>query len=88
MGSAPQSRLELEDLWRNRVHEARVRYLKAREDLLRVRLNYAHGVPSRDGQYAVVKAQRIEIWALEAYSRAMKILHDLQVDGKLPPPDA
>jgi hypothetical protein len=87
-GSDIPVRLELEDRWRTLVHAAWLRYQQATEDLRRVRLKYASDLPSPDGHYAVVEAQRVEIWALKAYRRAMKILHELQAYGKVPPPGA
>lgn len=88
MGSASQPSRYLEEIWRKRVHAAWLRYQEATENLRRVQLEHAHDIPSPDAHYAIIKAQRNEIWALKAYCRAIKILQELQFLGKVPPPEA
>jgi len=85
MGSASQPRRELEDEWRKRVQSAWLRYQEATQNLRRVQLEHADDIPSPDGHFAIIQAQRTEIWALKAYCSAIKVLQELEVYGKLPP---
>ena len=88
MGTISQTRLELEARWWKRVLEARQRYAYATETLRFITFEYAEGLPSPDGHFAIQQAQQNEVSALNEYRRLLKIYVDLLTQGKHPPPDA
>ena len=83
------SRLELEDVWRERLNDALRRYriakLEASTALIRER---NEEIASPDGQFAFRKAQRAENMALAEYKHILTIFHNLVIDGKIPNGDA
>jgi hypothetical protein len=78
---------ELEENWRERLHEALSRYQAAKEKLRLTKLEYAHQIPFPDSRLAVHQAQFAEISALRDYVQTLQTLLHLQLHGKIPPPD-
>lgn len=85
MSEIPPSREALEQLWRNRLNDARLRLDFARTYLREVQRDFKTGdIPSADGDFAYKKALRAENAALAEYHRILVILTELSVNGKLP----
>jgi hypothetical protein len=89
MGSAPQSREELERIWLDRLDSARHRYALARADYEKVRAEKSDGVtPSPDGDLAIRLALQRERLALRELMHATTSFTDFiltGLTGKLPP---
>ena len=77
---------QLQDLWRNRVKDAYERYIKANTNY-RDALNDQQQLIVRglEGSLAVTLASHEECTAYAEYVRALTILKDLVVHGKVPP---
>ena len=78
-------RKKLEELWRYRVQDARLRLEFAQHYLREVQRDFgADDIPAADGNFAYQKALRAENFALAAYSRVLRVFTDLVVGGKIP----
>jgi hypothetical protein len=75
----------LEDIWRQRLQDAELRYTRSREQLRNVLRNFPAGkIPPPDGSYAYQQALRAENIALAEYTRVLRIFTDLVVGSKIP----
>ena len=82
MGS---NRQQLEEEWRGRVRDARLRLQLAQNYVREVRADRVAGaVLPADGDYAWQRALHAESLALQHYRDVLKIFTDLVVSGKIP----
>jgi hypothetical protein len=85
MSTPEPDRKELEDLWRSRLNEARLRVELARNFMQEVQRDFKSGtIPQPDGDFAYRRAVHAENTALAEYSRILRVYHDLSVNGKKP----
>ena len=84
MGPFSRDRQQLEDFWRERLHEALQGYREATRTL-RVAVNDARDMAHPDGCFAVRQAERNATMALAEYRRVLTIFNDLILDRKIPP---
>ena len=85
MGDAAPNREALEQLWRDRVNDVKLRLDFARSYAKEVREDVHRGaVPSPDGSFAYQRALRMETLALAEYVRVMRIFSALVLEGKIP----
>jgi len=85
MTNAQPDRKLLEELWRDRLNEARLRVELARNFLREIQQDFKNGtMPQPDGDFAFQRAGRAENSALAEYSRVLRVFHDLTVKGKIP----
>ena len=84
MQPATPTRQELQNLWGDRVKEARRHYQEAKQRF-RIVLAESKDMPSLDGSFAVRQAREKEALALRAYRRVLAIFNDLIFYGKRPP---
>ncbi len=85
MGDTLRDREELEDRWRKRVTDAKLRLDFARNYVKEVQRDLPRGdVPAPDGDYAYRKALHVENSALAEYKRVLRIFTDLMINGKIP----
>jgi hypothetical protein len=76
---------ELEDMWRERVREARDRYTQA-TGLFRATWDKHFDMQmNSDGVHAIQRAREAESRALAEYVRVMKIFANLVISGHIPP---
>ena len=84
---APEQRLNataLEDLWRLRVWQARVRYERASATYLKaLELQQEEGAPESGVHHAVEEANLEQLAARREYIRALRILTVIIEEGKL-----
>lgn len=80
-------REELEDLWRTRVAEAKLRFDTARNRTNAIVRDFPLEGTSSDGLYAYRVALRAEGDALAEYNRVLRIYTDLVHDGVIPAED-
>ena len=79
------SRQDLENLWRLRLNDAKIRLDFARTYVKEVQADLQSGtVPEPDGSFGFQKALRAENFALADYGRVLGIFTDLVVRGKVP----
>ena len=83
MQSPSPTRSQLENVWRDRVKEAKRHYREAKQGC-RTALAESQDMPSQDGYFAVRQAQRTETLALREYGRVLRIFNDLTFYGKRP----
>jgi hypothetical protein len=84
-GPRPLTRLQLQDVWRRRVAEAREKYYTACATHLNALLKEQELVVwGSDGSHAVTLASREECTAYTEYVRALNILKDLVADNVSP----
>jgi hypothetical protein len=81
----PQSKRELEDFWRERLREARLKYEEASKAFKATWGEHFEKRLTADPTIAILRARDIEVQALSEYMRVLKIFTDLVVHGKLPP---
>ena len=74
-------RSEMEELWRRRIAEAKLRFDSARSRTNAVVREFALDGTSADGRYAYRNAIRVENVALAEYNRVLRIYTDLMHDG-------
>lgn len=79
------TRHDLEDIWRERVKEAQLRYEQSSVQFRRVWSEYFDVRLNADGAHAISKAREAESRALADYARVLKIFSELVAAGKLPP---
>ena len=85
MTNAQPDRKALEELWRGRLNEARLRVELARNFMREIQQDFKNGtMPQPDGNVAFQRAVRAENSALAEYSRVLRVFHDLTVNGKIP----
>jgi hypothetical protein len=83
-----QSERELEDVWRERLREARLKYEEAAKAFRATWGEHFESRPTADPTLAIQQARNIESQALSEYMRVLEVYADLVVNGKLPPEDA
>ena len=76
-------RIQLENLWRNRLRETRQQLDSARI-LTNALLRVTKDVESPEGKLAYQQALNVESMALAEYRRALHIFAELVLDGKVP----
>jgi len=75
----------LEDLWRQRLKDAELRLTSNRQHLKEVERDFPLGeIRNSDGHYAYRRALHAETVALGEYRRALKIVNEIIVHGKIP----
>ena len=85
VGDSSSDRQALEDLWRERLHDARLRLDFARNYTKEVQRDVVDGaVQSADGAFANQRALRAENVALDRYRRTLQIYSDLVLHGEIP----
>jgi len=88
MTSALQTRLALEDAWKNRLHFAATRYrLAANAISVLLAEQQCELTPSPDGSLAYGQAVQIQRQALEEYRRVLAIFTDLVMGRRVPEED-
>ena len=86
MADPTPNRQQLENLWHERLHAAKLRLDFARQYRCEVQADRKGGdIPSSDGHYAFQRALRAENLALDEYRRVLCIFSDLVLRGKMPP---
>lgn len=81
----PDPDRQLEELWRLRLSNARLRVQFARSYVKEVQRDLAEGaVPSADGNFSFERAIRAENMALAEYNRVLRIFTDLVLRRILP----
>src|SRR4051812_4608452 len=80
----PLSRRDLEDLWRERMQIARIRYRIARDACSDAMARQPDAAPP-DGSFGYTQALRAANAALAEYRRLLIIFNDLVINGKMPP---
>lgn len=76
-------RQAIEDLWRNRLRDAKLRVDFARNYLMEVHRDFPLSDTSSDCQYAHQRAHRAEKLALAEYMRVLALYADLVMRGKV-----
>ena len=85
MRDGPTQRQALENLWRERLNDAKLRLDFARNFVKELQRDHlAGGVPPPDGEFAFRKALTAENRALAEYNRVLHIFSDLVVRRQLP----
>ena len=79
-----QSKLTLEEVWRERVQSALKRYKDARF-LSQIALRERDSLPSSDGSYGFQHALQVETAALKEYAKTLNIFNALVFHGEIPP---
>jgi hypothetical protein len=79
-----QSRQELEDIWRERVREARIKYEQASKAFRATWGEQFERELTTDPTFAIEQARNREVAALKEYMRVLKVFTDLVVHGKRP----
>ena len=77
------TRQELEDEWRRRLTDSRLRLQLAQNYVREVHAD-RRALPAPDGDYAWRRALRMESLALKHYRNVLKIFTDFVVRGKIP----
>ncbi len=73
----------IEDLWRARLRDAKLRLDFARQYVKEVEDEYKPGdLPASDAHFAMRAALRAETFALTEYRRILRIFADLVLEGK------
>ena len=80
-----EQRRAVEDLWRARLREARLRYEEASKAFRATFGEHFEHRLASDPTYAIQQARKTETQALAEYMRVLKIFTDLTVHGKMPP---
>lgn len=88
MSMCTPDRKALEDLWRQRLNDAKLRLDFARNYLSELRRDYpSDDIPAGEYHFSHQQALRGENFALKEYRRVLRILTDLTVHGKVPNED-
>jgi hypothetical protein len=82
-----QSKRELEDVWRGRLREARLKYEEASKAFKATWGEHFESRLTADPTLAMQQARNIESPALCEYMQVLRVFADLVVHGKLPPGD-
>ena len=87
--SAPPDRSLLEELWQQRLKDARLRLAFSRQYLKEVRRDFPSSgrIHGADGAFAYKHALDAEVSAMANYRRVLRIFTDLVMHGKIPEPD-
>ena len=82
-------RRQLEDLWREKVEEARRRYIAALELCRKLLEGMPDGTPP-DPNGATARARQVQAETLAEYTRVLRVFTELTVHGQTPggPSDA
>ena len=83
-----QSKRELEDVWRERLRDARLKYEQASKAFRATWGEHFESKLTADPTIAIQGARNLESQALAEYTRVLEVFADLVVNGKLPPEDA
>jgi hypothetical protein len=83
-----RSKGELEDVWRERLREARLKYQEASKAFRATWGEHFEKGLTADPTLAIEQARNVETAALSEYMRVLRVFTDLIVHGKLPPEDA
>jgi hypothetical protein len=78
------SRQELEEIWRQRVREARLRYEEACAAFRSTWGEHFETGLSADPTHAIQEARKVESQALAEYVRVLKIFTELVLRGEAP----
>jgi hypothetical protein len=78
------SRQELEEIWRQRVRQARLRYEDASAAFRSTWGEHFETRLSADPMHAIQQARKVESQALTEYVRVLKIFTELVLRGKAP----
>jgi hypothetical protein len=85
MGETQPTRQELENLWKTRVGDAKVRLDLASQYVKEVQRDLKAGaIPSADGRYAHHRALQAETLAIKHYRRVLNNFTALMLNGKIP----
>ncbi len=85
MSTPAPGRKAFEDVWRQRLQDAKLRLDFAHNYVLEVERDFPRAeLPSPDGTLAHQKALRFETAALAEYRRVLQIYTDLMVRGTIP----
>jgi hypothetical protein len=85
MSDIQTTRQELENLWRKRVEDAKIRLDLASKYVKEVQRDLKAGtIPSPDGHYAYQHGLRVETLAVKHYRRVLNTLSVLRLTGKIP----
>ncbi|GEM_PF-1859872 len=85
MSSPTPDRRALEELWRKRLEDAKLRLEFARAYLREIEADNPSGdIPASDRVYAREKGYRSERAALEEYKRVLRVYADLMEHGVIP----
>jgi hypothetical protein len=88
MTSPAPDRKELEDLWRQRLLDAKISVEFAQNYIHEILSDYATGAITQDVErFAHTKAVRQENFALRKYNHVLCIYTDLMVNGLIPNED-
>ena len=88
MSGKDPNREALEQLWRRRLNDAKLRLEFAKNYLKEVQRDLRlGGIPTSDSNFAYKKALRAETAALAEYHRTLRIVTDLFVRGNPPQGD-
>ena len=79
-----QSKQDLENIWRERVRQARARYEEAHAGFRAVWDEHFHERMTADPSFAIEQAHKAETAALRDYMKVLKIFMDLVLHGKVP----
>jgi hypothetical protein len=79
---------ELEDVWRERLREARLKYEEASGAFKATWGEHFESKLTADPTIGILQARNLESKALAEYMRVLEVFADLVVNGKLPPEDA
>lgn len=86
-GSAPD-RMALLERWRQHLKDAKMRYAFAKNYAKEVMEDFrSGGISATTEMFACQKAIRAEVFALREYDRALRIVTDLALNGKVPVED-
>jgi hypothetical protein len=85
MSSPTPDRRALEQLWHQRLTDAKLRLEFARNYMSEVKRDFSSGdIPENEEAFAHAKALRAENFALNEYNRVLRIFTDLTVNGLNP----
>ena len=74
----------LQALWRERVHQAELKYTEASAHAAKVQQEYAREPHTPDGAYALQQALQVENETRQEYMRVLHLLTRLLAAGEIP----
>ena len=80
-----KKRIGLEDEWREKVRNARIRYEQATKAFRATWGEHFEERLTSDPTFAIEQSRKVESEALAEYVRVLKIFTDLVIHGKQPP---
>ena len=85
MSSSKPNRRDLEELWLNRLSDAKLRLEFARNYVIEVKQDFlSPDIPGADGHFAFRQALRAESAAFSEYNLVLRIFSDLALRGIVP----